>query len=295
MPVKYTWKCATCDKQKQNKDPAVKCTLCKELVGLECTDYDQDVLELFKEKNIEAPFLCKPCTEKLPSLRNMLDITQQQQKMKEDIEAHDTRITTCEVDTGELKEKQKADNTLLNEINIRLGELEAKSISAETVKTIATKFFKDSDFPDIKDAVNNQAETNKKFQRTFDSQKEQNLRSEKETSLIVFGIPEEETTKEAQMKSDFLTIKNLYEHRVPLECTDLSQIMRIGTVDPDKIKTRPIKITFRCIQKKLSILRNNRDLIILSMVMSSRNAPLTTVMARNIGTSSSTPTRPRNK
>ena len=99
MPKKiYTWKCSTCSKQKQESDPTVECNLCNELVGLECTDLNKEVLDYLHNENVEVTFICKSCKETLPDLRNMLDITRQQQKLKENIDAHDTRITKCEVE-----------------------------------------------------------------------------------------------------------------------------------------------------------------------------------------------------
>ena len=91
---------------------------------------------------------------------------------------------------------------------------------------------------------------------------EQKLRAEKENSLIVFGIPEvpEDVTKEEQMKSDFLMIKNLYSERVPLDCNDLTQLLRIGNRKPDQ--PRPIKITFHSLKKRQAVIRNNQNLII---------------------------------
>ena len=244
--------------QKAEKDPSVECNLCNELVCIDCTDFNQEILDYLHNQHVEVTFICKSCKETLPDLRNMLDITRQQQKLKEDIDAHDTRITKCEEDISELTQKQNTDNQLLKEINDRLGDLEAKAISSETVETIASKCFNEAEFPTLKEAERKQTETNKKLKETLETQMEQKLRTEKGKSLIVYGIPEEEGAEEEQMKSDFLIIRNLYSTKVSLECEDLTQIIRIGNKKPNQ--TRPIKITFHCMQLRLKVLRNNMNL-----------------------------------
>ena len=258
---KGKWKCSSCNKQKVDTVSSVDCNLCTETYCIECSDFNQEVFDYLKSQKVEVTFICNHCKESLPELRNILEITKKQQKLMEDIDAHDTRITKCEVNLTEVTQKQTADNQLLKDLNTRLGDLEAKVISSETVETIATKCFKKADFPSLKEVERKQFDTNKKLEETLESHTEQKLRAEKEKSLIVFGIPEEQdTAKEAQMKSDFLSIKNLYSDRVQLECNDITQIIRIGTIKPNQ--TRPIKITFHCIQKRQQVLRNNKNLII---------------------------------
>ena len=262
MPTKKgKWKCAACNKQKQEKDPSVECNLCNEVVGTECSIYTKEAIEYLNSQNIEITFICKSCKEKIPDLRNMLDIAKNQQQLKEEIDAHDTRITKCEVDLSEFNTKQHADNELLKQINIRLGDIEAKAISSDRVQTIAETCFKKAEFPSIKEAERKQLATSRKLEETLESQVELKLRADKEKSLIVFGIPEQPDAPEGdKMKSDFLTIRNLYSERALLECTDLTQIIRIGTMKPNQ--TRPIKITFHSMQKRQEILRNNRSLIL---------------------------------
>jgi chromosome segregation ATPase len=173
---KGKWKCTACNKQKLEKDSSVECNLCNDSVGIECSDFNQEVFDYLKDKKVEVTFICKSCKETLPDLRNMLEITRQitkqQHKLRDDVDAHDTRITKCEVDLSEVTEKQNADNQLLKEINTRLGDLEAKVISSETVETIATKCFKKADFPSIKEVerqVREQSATNKKLEETLET------------------------------------------------------------------------------------------------------------------------------
>ena len=201
---------------------------------------------------------------KIPEIRNLLEITTAQNQMMKDIEAHDTRITKCEVVLDELTKDQlsDSDNKLLKEINTRLSDLEAKLISSESVETIAQKFFNKTEFPSIKEAERKQTETFKKLEETLESQVEKKMKADKENNLIVFGIPEDQNlTREDQMSADFRTISNLYDQRVRLEGEDLTQITRIGTAKPNQ--TRPIKINFLNVQKRREILTKNTNLILL--------------------------------
>ena len=272
MRKKGKWKCFTCSKQKQDKDTSLECNICNESVGIECSDFNQEVLEYLKTQQVEVTFICKQCKQSLPELRNLVEITRQQQKLNDEIGAHDTRITKLEVDLAEVTSNHNLDTVLLNQINNRLADVEAKLISSETVETIATKCFKEADFPTLKQVERNQLATdkklnetlatNKKLEETLETQAEQKLRAEKEKSLIVFGIPEDPDVDETdQMKSDFISIQNIYSERVPLECSDLTQVIRIGTIKSDQ--TRPIKITFHSMQKRHQILKNNKNLKIV--------------------------------
>ena len=108
---------------------------------------------------------------------------------------------------------------------------------------------------ELDEAVHQQSEAVK--QQT-EVQKEQKRRDDKEKNLIAYAIPEELEDQTSQMKADYLAIKHLYLNRVNLEKTDIIQISRVGNKKKDMI--RPVRITFSSAQKRVEILRNNKNL-----------------------------------
>ena len=255
------WKCKTCKKNKtEGVDPGVLCALCSEWVGLECTSYKPEIYAYLQKNQIEIDFFCKECKGTIPELRNLLEITKQQQKLQEDLDNHDTRITACEVEVEKINQIEEN----AKDVSTRLATLEAKLIDKETVATIAETCFKKSDFPPItfQEVKKQQKETQMQLEATIISHKmerEETVRREdNKKSLIVYGIKETHNDKIQQMKADFTTIKSLYSNKVELCSKDLLQVIRVGKEDSDKI--RPIKLTFVDMQKRLEVLRNNKDL-----------------------------------
>lgn len=257
------WKCHTCKKLKEEgKDPGIQCNLCNEWIGLECTSYSKEIFSLLTEKNIEVNFLCKNCKKTIPELRNLLEITKEQQRLKEDVANHEIRILKWEAEGKEMKKKLEEKNESIKEINNRLIALEAKTIDTKVVETIAKKCFNDADFPPLQEVKRNQEETTKKLEETIQSHKLKNeegkRREENKNSLIVYGIRETHGDKTQQMKADFTIIKDLYKDKVDISGTDLLQVARLGYQNGDMI--RPIKITFADLLKRTEILRNNKNL-----------------------------------
>ena len=217
-----------------------------------------------KNNKVEINFICKKCTEALPDIRNLLEISKHQKKLQDDVDQHDTRITRSEFDVEALKEKLAIKDTQLEQMNNRLATLEAKMMGTEEVETIAQRCFNSADFPPITQVREDQRATDIKIEAVIKSQQEAKdetkRREDTKNSLIVYGIPEKEDSKSNQMKSDFGTIKQLYEARVPISSNDLLQVSRIGQIKTDQI--RPIKITFANMEKRLEVLRNNKSLIL---------------------------------
>lgn len=262
---KKTWKCNTCNAQKNAKDPGLECDLCNEWVGLECTSYPGDVVDYLIKKQVEINFICKSCKESLPELKNILEIRKQQQNQHEEIVHHDTRITRTEVQIEELNKKLETRDVQIEEMNTRLVTLESKMMDTETVETIAQKCFKSTDFPPIQEVRRGQEITQQRLEEVIKSQQDVNdeakRREDTKFSLIVYGVKENEDNKTDQMKADFNTIKELYKTRVPISSNDLLQVSRVGPHKEHQTRPRPIKITFANMQKKLEVLRNNKNLI----------------------------------
>lgn len=255
---KAKWKCKICNLQKtEGKDPGLQCIICYAWVGLECTKYSQDVYDYLVEQEVEPNYMCQDCKEALPELHDMMAIRKQQKKLSENINAHDTRITKCELDIENLIPLKE----LVDSINGRLSTAEAKLIDKETVKTIAETCFNGTEFPSIQESRNKREQTHREME-TLQNQRaeweEAKERKEKESSLIVYGIVETEEQERHQMKSDYQTIHTLYRGKVDLSVNDFLQVKRLGNKKPNQV--RPVKLTFASMEKKRSVLRNNMNL-----------------------------------
>ena len=262
------WKCHTCNKQKdEGKDPGIQCNLCTEWIGLECTSYTKEIYNILSEKNIEVNFLCKDCKKTIPELRTLLDVTKQQQKLTAEVEDHKARIKKLEDVTKTQRNERDEEKRLYEDIKSRLEALEkVTTVDTETVKTIAQRCFDAKDFPPltaVADVQKTQKETQMKLDAVLkyqeDYKEEAKKREATQNCLIVYGIAEKEANKNEQIKADYKHIKELYKSRVDFQTTDLSQISRVGQQKENQ--TRPIKITFTNPEKKLKVLRNNKNLI----------------------------------
>ena len=265
--MKKTWKCHTCKKQKdEGKDPGIQCNLCTEWIGLECTSYTKEIYKIITEQNIEVNLLCRDCKKTLPELRSLLDIAKQQQKLTIDVVNHEARIKQLEADLTTQKQERTEEKKVYEDIVTRLEALENKTVDTKAVETIAQRCFNAVDFPPlaVADVQKDQRETREKLEAVLKSQQDYQEESKKreatQNSLIVYGIEEKEDSKDDQMKADYKSIKELYTSRVEIQTTDLSQISRVGQQKANQI--RPIKITFTNADKKLQVLRNNKNLIL---------------------------------
>ena len=91
------------------------------------------------------------------------------------------------------------------------------------------------------------------------NEKEEEKRREvRENNLIVYGIPEESEDDTEQMKADFTNVKELYQHKVDITANHITQIIRLGQKKENH--ARPIRLTFSSENKRLEVLRNNKDL-----------------------------------
>ena len=133
--AKQKWKCATCNKDKTHKDHSVKCILCKQYSGLECTSYEQEIYDYLHSEDIEINWMCKSCKETLPDLINLRECLKKQadQQNKNNI-----RITKSRTDIDALTTKQ---NQILSEIS----SLKTKIILLENKKESSDKNYEELD------------------------------------------------------------------------------------------------------------------------------------------------------
>ena len=255
MPPKNE-KCKICETNTVNKteDVAIECDICQEWVCFDCTGLPHQMHQLIQtEQNID--FLCTQCKEQLPSIRELMTLKQQ---MNQEAETNKN-----------FREAQKVTNDNLDK---RLARIE---------KVMEENNLYDENFPPIhelneeKEKLNKFIEKQQKLSEVVKKQKEAvavvvkqqrqavadgKYKEDRAKNLIVYGVPEEHEDVSEQMKTDYNTIKYLYRESVQLPTKDISQISRLGPKKQGQV--RPIRITFSNTEKRLEILRNNKNLIL---------------------------------
>lgn len=233
-------KCKIC---KKKDDEAIECDICQEWVCLRCTGISKQVYELQTKDGETIDFLCQPCKKELPQIRSLLNLKNEFQK--------ETRIN----------KKFRDDQQQINQdLQQRLSQVE---------ELLKDKEINDANFPRLQDLMSDRVKVNtvlekqlklnevvKKQTKTLEEDKRI---EEREKNLIIYGVPDDEE-EENQMKSDFHTVKKMYANKVELEPTDMTQISRLGERKTNHI--RPIRLTFSTSEKRLQILRNNKNLTI---------------------------------
>ena len=90
---------------------------------------------------------------------------------------------------------------------------------------------------------------------------ESQLREKKKNNLIFFNFPEDTfDTKDELLMDDYKKVKEVCMPFVELKEKDILQLFRIGKKIPGK--TRPIIIKFKDEQQRMTILKNNKNLIL---------------------------------
>ena len=220
----------------------VQCDVCLFWLCLECSSIPESLYEYTNDHNITFNYICNPCKEDLPHIRDLMQMKDKQKKMEEDLIRIDERGEDHEIRLKTL-ERIIRDNKLDDD------EFPKLPLYAEKTKK-------------LEDLLSNQEDAtkilNKKLQEQTNISEEEKRKAAKQRNLIIYGIPEKSTDSKEQMKEDFNTIREFYENRVPIEAKDITELIRLGSKENGK--TRPIKITLTSPEKRLKLLRNNINL-----------------------------------
>ena len=202
--------CNTCKKKNINKpdSKAGECDICQLWVSLKCSGVAEEVYNL--ADNLD--FICKPCKEELPRIRDLIAIKQQQNEIQTEMrnEAQINlrfREKQCQTNQNLESRIEKIEQVVKNK---KLDDkdfppLSVWNLEKEKVKKVVEKQ------QELDGAVKQQTEAVK--QQT-EVQKEQRRRDDKEKNLIAYSIPEEHEDQTLQMKADYQAIKQIYLNRV---------------------------------------------------------------------------------
>ena len=239
----------------QPEDEAVECDVCRNWICFPCSGVSREVYKFATEKETTIDYICKPCKVELPQIREIVSIKQTQNKLIEKVDREE------EINRN-FREQQDGAN---HSFDVRLKALE---------KIVDEKNLADAEFPplpqfteqaqNLQKVMMQQQTLDRKVKEQESTFTEQKQIAEKESSLIVYGIPETIDDETEQMKEDFAAVKYIYNTKATLGSRDLTQIIRLGKKSKadEENKIRPIKITFANQAKKQEILRNNKNLIL---------------------------------
>lgn len=243
--------CKLCEEEGSYNKHVALCDICSNWVCLDCSDITEELYQQVEKSRIKVNFVCNNCEEELPKIREMIKLNQKQQQLEVDI------VTMKSV----IEDNKTAQDNTNEDFNKRLLAVE---------KVMKEKELADVDYPPLT-ALTAQAKTLNKVvaeQKKLDTRvkiqkdtlEEEKRREDKENSLIMYGVLETEEEKEDQMREDFLTVRKLYTNKVDIQMRDLINITRLGKEEEKNDKIRPIKMTFVSRERRLEILRNNKNL-----------------------------------
>lgn len=134
-----TENCKECEKEMDDDDDAMECDLCKDYVCLKCTGLPEEVYNYLAEKDVEMPYICRPCKAELPKVRELMGLKEKYEKLNGEM----TQLR-ADLETQELKFTTQAEN--MRTLADRLATLEERN---------------NQDFPHVLDA--NQPERLQQF------------------------------------------------------------------------------------------------------------------------------------
>ena len=244
-------KCKVCRTNTVNKvkDKAVECDICQEWICLKCSGLPEQMYNYSQDNESNLDFICKPCKVELPKIREIMTMKQKQLEIIADMKKE-----------SEINKKFREDQIEVNEdLNQRLSKIETVMLE---------KQLDDKEYPPLrllnkeKEKVNKilirQQKLDEEVKQQKNDKEEEKRREIRENNLIVYGIPEVCEDDAEQMKVDFTTVKVLYQHKVDLAANHITQITRLGQKKENQ--TRPIRLTFSSEDKRLEVLRNNKNL-----------------------------------
>ena len=251
--------CKLCDishTDENIKHYIMKCEVCQRWSCLDCAEMSIEMFELAEKTKAKLHFICPHCEDALPQLRELMQIKEKQEELS-------LQINTNKGNIQNNMEAIADQKTFNGTIETRLDKIE---------KALMINKILDDDFPTLPHLIKSQQKleatwrtsTNKinvAIQKQSDQTQEDQRKAANANNLIVYGAPELDTDDVAnEMKADFALIKHLYDGKATLAESDIANLTRIGNKKANV--TRPIRITFKSLEKRKEILINNQDLLI---------------------------------
>ena len=233
------------------------CDLCTEPICVSCTKITEGNYDYMQEEEIEIPFLCSPCRKELPKLRELLNIKVKHDELQQTVEQLEVKINKLKTDVEDAETENVKIKKRVSDLEEIIDEKKINSKDFPPLESLEKITSQSKQFSEI---VLKQQSIDDKLNKQREEKVEEKRIEEKEKNLIVYGIPEKFDDPGQQMKNDFETINEIYMNRVNIREDDIINIIRLGTKNDDQI--RPIKITFESTDKRMKVLRNNKNLVL---------------------------------
>ena len=223
----------------------ITCDICSHWVCKDCSGMDTKLYDFITSNNTDINFICSNCKGQLPKIKDLLAIEQKQAEMESDI--------------IQMKQDIQENKQSINQIKNMSERME------KVEKILKANKMEDEQFPPLLGYSEAAKKMQEDISKTKETAKQLNLNIEEEkrreirkANLIVYGLPEHESTAVNQMKSDFHSLQELYSETVDLNASDFSNITRLGKKKEGQIG--PIRFTFYDNQLRKEALINNKGL-----------------------------------
>ena len=242
--------CITCKKTSRNA-PVISCDICNIWKCKDCCSINEKLIELALTSKSKLNYVCEDCQQEAPKIRDLMKISQRQDKMEENIRdmqetlnVHTTAIQETQENTVDFEERLKTVEKIIKD-----NKLSEYSEEYPPLVLLSEK---------VKSQEQHTSKFDNAFQKQVEDKEEEARKASKVLNLIIYGIPEDGINEKEQMKQDFLTLKEIYKDKVEIETTSITHIMRIGKKAENKL--RPIKITCANAEIRKDILTQNKYL-----------------------------------
>ena len=243
--------CQSCEKGSLRNESVVLCDICNIWSCKECSQINEKLIETSVKHNVKLSYVCLSCEEEAPKIRSLMKISQRQDEMEAEIkevngktERNTALIIQIQEDNSKFETRMKALEKVIKDNKLSEYIENYPPLIAMTEK--------------LSTQEGSTAKLNDELQKQVDEREEEFRKASKSQNLIIYGIPENESDPVEQMKYDFSILSQVYENKVEIQKTDITQIIRIGKKNPSKI--RPIKITCANNEIRKEILTNNKFL-----------------------------------
>ena len=115
-----TAKCKVCNEDLDEEADSLDCDVCSEFICLKCTAIPHDVYNLLVQKDLSVPFICDPCKQEIPKIRELMGLKQKYESLQSEV----TNLRG-ELETQDRKFEAQQEN--MNALMDRLKSLEDKA------------------------------------------------------------------------------------------------------------------------------------------------------------------------
>ena len=273
-------KCGKCklvlfNNPKNKGDQSIECNVCQLFYHIKCVGVSDAKLKLLDDDDVR--WYCPICTLAASNLQEQcLALKAENMKLRSEIDNISleidnqvTRVNTIEKDLKQdLTQKFNNLQTQVDNLKANISENSVPNNSEPNLKALIKEELKNVlnenpiekpadtnnkvNTPDIRSIVNEELKKD---------DVESQLREKKKNNLIFFNFPEDTfDTKDELLMDDYKKVKEVCMPFVELKEKDILQLFRIGKKIPGK--TRPIIIKFKDEQQRMTILKNNKNLIL---------------------------------